>query len=99
MALKQPDGLRRILIEHTVAFAIMQTMVWIGLAYAIRNHQSRVWLFFCANVALPPLYIWATYKSMQTAWRGLPRDEVGDVSLPAVVIMLLCGGLYVLLAY
>lgn len=93
------DRPKRILLEHTVSYAVMQVMLWVALAYAIRTKDSRAWLLFCANIALPPIYIWATYLTLRTAWRGKPRDEVNDVSVPTMVVVIVCAAIYLLFRY
>jgi hypothetical protein len=86
----------RTLVINTVAFAIFQAAAWATLAYAIATHDRRLWAIFCANIAIPPIYLWATYNSVQRAWKGQPRNDL-DESIPAVAVMGACFVLWLLI--
>ena len=89
----------RVFLTHTIVFGIVQVLLWAALAYAIEVRDRRMWIMFCVNVAIPPMYVWTTYKTAKTAWMGKPRDELSDFSIPACTIIALCWLLYVAISY
>lgn len=87
----------RTLVVNTIVFAAFQCAAWGTLAYAIATQDRRIWAIFCANVAISPIYVWATYNSVKRAWRNEPRNDL-DESIPAVVVMIACFALWLFLS-
>lgn len=75
-----------VLKTNAALYVAGQALAWAALLHAILMHDNRVALLFWANVCLPPLFGWATYRECRTAWRGLPDDALRDVSIPAAIV-------------
>lgn len=85
----------RVLALNGAAYAVVQLLGWVFLGSAIlRGDRATATTALFVNVALPPAFIWATYRSVRTAWLGFPPDDHRDAVVPFVVVGLIATGLW-----
>lgn len=76
----------RLLLVNVCCYAFFQTVTWAYLAEAILSKRPSAIGIFCINVALPPVFMWATYGSVRTAWLGGPPDDIRNGAVPLLAV-------------
>jgi hypothetical protein len=88
----------QIIRNAAICYVAVQCLVSFALLYGLLHHDPRMIKTFAWWSALwGPLCLITTALRARTAWRGLPEDDLNDVSYPSLYVFMIAGVVWVAL--
>lgn len=86
---------RTIVRRAAIAYVVGQSLMAACLIYAFKFDDIRFARMLCLFMAWwGPWLMVVTWKQSVTAWKGIPPDDLNDVSIPSVIMMMICGAIF-----